>query len=119
MKQFLNGVVQWKTSTCLIFTASMFIYLTMSLLFDNSQVSTALLWTLFWVCAGAAGGVLLHLDFQENAVHLAQPAVCGPLPAGADPGGLEGRVVPHGEGGGLDHVCGHLLSDLHRHDHRL
>ena len=54
MKQFLNGVVQWKTSTCLIFTASMFIYLTMSLLFDNSQVSTALLWTLFWVCAGAA-----------------------------------------------------------------
>lgn len=54
MKQFLNGVVQWKTSTCFIFTASMFIYLTMSLLFDNSQVSTALLWTLFWVCAGAA-----------------------------------------------------------------
>ena len=54
MKQFLNGVVQWKTSTCFIFTASMFIYLTMSLLFDNSQVSTALLWTLFWVCAAAA-----------------------------------------------------------------
>lgn len=54
MKRFLKGVVAWKTSACMIFTAAMFFYLFFCLIFDNRQVSTTMLWTLFWVSAGAS-----------------------------------------------------------------
>ena len=54
MKQFLKGVVAWKTSACMIFTAAMFFYLFFSLIFDNHEVSTSLLWTLFWASAAAS-----------------------------------------------------------------
>ena len=54
MKQFLKAVVRWKTSVCMTFTAAMFLYLFFSLVFGNHQVSTALLWTLFWASAAAA-----------------------------------------------------------------
>lgn len=54
MKKFMKGVVEWKTSACMIFTAAMFLYLVFSLIFDNHEVSTTLLWTLFWVSAGAS-----------------------------------------------------------------
>lgn len=54
MKQFLKGVVAWKTSLCMTFTAAIFIYLIFSLIFDNHQVSTATLWTLFFACAAAS-----------------------------------------------------------------
>ena len=54
MKQFLKGVIEWKTSTCYTFTAAVFIYLVFSLLYDNRQMSTSLLWTLFLVCAAAS-----------------------------------------------------------------
>ena len=54
MKRFLKGVVAWKTSACMIFTAAMFFYLFFSLIFDNHEVSTSLLWTLFWASAAAS-----------------------------------------------------------------
>ena len=54
MKRFLKGVVAWKTSACMIFTAAMFFYLFFSLVFDNHEVSTSLLWTLFWASAAAS-----------------------------------------------------------------
>lgn len=54
MKNFFKGVVEWKTSACMIFTASMFFYLFFSWIFDNHEVSTTLLWTLFWASAGAS-----------------------------------------------------------------
>lgn len=54
MKEFLEGVVKWKTSACLMFTAAVFIYLLFCMAYDTRQVSTAMLWTLFWVSAGGA-----------------------------------------------------------------
>lgn len=54
MKRFLKGVVQWKTSACMIYTAAMFFYLFFSWVFDNRTVSTTMLWTLFWASAGAS-----------------------------------------------------------------
>lgn len=54
MKRFLKGLVEWKTSACMIFTAAMFFYLVFSLVYDNHQASTALLWTLFWASAAAS-----------------------------------------------------------------
>ena len=49
MKKFLKDVVQWKLSACAIFTAAMFIYLCFCFIYGTDQVSTALLWGLFWV----------------------------------------------------------------------
>ena len=54
MKQFLRGVVAWKTSVCMIFTAAMFFYLFFCMVFDHRAVSTTMLWTLFWASAGAS-----------------------------------------------------------------
>ena len=54
MKQFLRGVVAWKTSACMIFTAAMFFYLFFCMVFDHRAVSTTMLWTLFWASAGAS-----------------------------------------------------------------
>lgn len=63
MKQFFKGVMEWKTSACLIFTAAMFIYLCFSLVFDNHEVSTTMLWTLFWV--SAAGSLIQAVCFSN------------------------------------------------------
>lgn len=63
MKKFLKGVVEWKTSACMIFTAAIFIYLVFSLIFDNHEASTALLWGLFWV--SAAGSLIQAICFSD------------------------------------------------------
>ena len=54
MKQFLKGVVEWKTSACMIYTAAMFLYLVFSLIFGNDQVSITMLWALFFASAAAS-----------------------------------------------------------------
>lgn len=46
MKQFIKGVIEWKTSVCFTFTAAIVIYLFFSLVFDNHETTTVLLWTL-------------------------------------------------------------------------
>ena len=54
MKRFLKGVVAWKTSACMIFTAAIFFYLFFCWIYDTREVSTGMLWTLFWASAGAS-----------------------------------------------------------------
>lgn len=63
MKKFLRGVVEWKTSACMMFTAAVFIYLFFCLIYDTREVSTSLLWGLFWVCA--AGSLIQAVCFSE------------------------------------------------------
>ena len=54
MKQFLKGLVEWKTSACMIFTAAIFFYLFFCWVYGTREVSTTMLWTLFWVSAAAS-----------------------------------------------------------------
>lgn len=63
MNNFLKGIVKWKLSACAMFTAAMFIYLCFCLIYDNREVSTALLWGLFWV--SAAGSLLQAVCFSD------------------------------------------------------
>jgi len=50
MKQFLKGVMEWKTAACLMYTAAMVIYLVFCLVLDEREVSTSTLWALLLVC---------------------------------------------------------------------
>lgn len=50
MKKFMDGVMKWKTAACLMYTGSMVIYLFFCLVFDNREVSTAMLWMLLLGC---------------------------------------------------------------------
>lgn len=63
MKKFFKGLVEWKVSACTMFTAAMFIYLFFCLIFDNREVSTAMLWGLFWV--SAAGSLIQAVCFSD------------------------------------------------------
>lgn len=63
MKKFFKGLIQWKMSACAVFTAAMFIYLFFCLIYDNREVSTAMLWGLFWV--SAAGSLLQAVCFSD------------------------------------------------------
>ena len=54
MKQFLKGLVEWKTSACMIFTAATFFYLFFCWVYGTREVSTTMLWTLFWASAAAS-----------------------------------------------------------------
>lgn len=63
MKQFFKGLVECKLSACAMFTAAVFLYLCFCLVYGSRQVSTALLWGLFWV--SAAGAVLQALCFSD------------------------------------------------------
>ena len=74
MKEFLKGLVRWKTSACMIFTAAIFIYLFFCLIYGTREVSTAMLWGLFWV--SAAGSLIQAVCFSDwlikkAGVHLA------------------------------------------------
>lgn len=62
MKNFLKGVIEWKTHTCVLYTAAMFFYMVFSALFGNGNVSLANLWALFLVCA--AGSLIQGLCFS-------------------------------------------------------
>ena len=63
MKRFFKGLVQCKLAACSLFTAAMFLYLCFCLLYGNQEVSTALLWGLFWT--SAAGAFLQALCFSD------------------------------------------------------
>ena len=63
MKKFLKGLVEWKTSACMMFTAATFIYLFFCLIYDTHEVSTSLLWGLFWTCA--AGSLIQAVCFSQ------------------------------------------------------
>lgn len=63
MRKFLQGVVKWKTAACMIFTAAIFIYLLFCLIYDTHEVSTAMLWGLFWV--SAAGSLFQAVCFSD------------------------------------------------------
>ncbi len=54
MKKFFKGLMEWKMSACVLFTAAMFIYLFFCLIYGNREVPTATLWGLFWVSAASS-----------------------------------------------------------------
>jgi len=49
MKDFLKGVMKWKTGVCVMYTGCIMIYLFFSLMFGNREISTAQLWSLLLV----------------------------------------------------------------------
>ena len=53
MKRFVEGVLKWKTAACLMYTATMVIYLVFCLVFGNREVSTSMLWMLLLSCVCA------------------------------------------------------------------
>ena len=53
MKRFVEGILKWKTAACLMYTATMVIYLVFCLVFGNREVSTAMLWMLLLSCVCA------------------------------------------------------------------
>lgn len=63
MKRFLKGVVAWKTSACMIFTAAVFIYLVFCLIYDTREVSAVMLWGLLGV--SVAGSLIQALCFSD------------------------------------------------------
>lgn len=63
MKKYVKGLVEWKTSACMMFTAAIFIYLLFSLIYDTREVPTKILWGLFWV--SAAGSLIQGLCFSQ------------------------------------------------------
>lgn len=63
MKDFLRGVVKWKMSACAIYTAAIFIYLFFCLIYDTREVSTMMLWGLFWV--SAAGSLIQAVCYSD------------------------------------------------------
>lgn len=63
MKKFFKGLIEWKMSACAIFTAAMFIYLCFCLVYNTQEVSTAMLWGLFWVCA--AGSLIQAVCYSD------------------------------------------------------
>lgn len=63
MKKFLKGLIEWKMSACAMFTAAMFIYLCFCGLYNTQEVSTAMLWGLFWVCA--AGSLIQAVCYSD------------------------------------------------------
>lgn len=53
MKQFLKNVMEWKASTCYLYTGAMAIYLFFSTVFHHDEISLTMLWTLFAVSVAA------------------------------------------------------------------
>lgn len=63
MRRFWKGLMEWKMSACALFTAATFIYLFFCLIYDHREVSTAMLWGLFWV--SAAGSLIQAVCFSD------------------------------------------------------
>ena len=63
MKRFLKGLVAWKTSACMIFTAAVLIYLVFCLIYDTREVTTVMLWGLLGV--SVAGSLIQALCFSD------------------------------------------------------
>lgn len=63
MKRFFKGLMEWKTSVCLLFTATMVIYLYFCLIFDNREVPITILWGLLLM--SAAGTLIQAVSFSN------------------------------------------------------
>lgn len=63
MKQFMKGIMEWKTGACLLYTAAMVLYLFFCLIFGNSTVSVTTLWSLLLV--SIAGSLIQALCFTD------------------------------------------------------
>lgn len=63
MKNFFKHPIEWKMSACAVFTAAIFIYLSFCLVYDIREVSTGVLWGLFWV--SAASSLIQAVCFSE------------------------------------------------------
>lgn len=63
MKNLIKGVMEWKTSACFLYTASMAIYLAFCLVFDQREVPVTTLWTLLLACA--VGSLLQGICFSS------------------------------------------------------
>lgn len=63
MKNFWKGLIEWKMSACTIYSAAIFIYLFFCLIYDTKEVSTMMLWGLFWV--SAAGSLIQAICFSD------------------------------------------------------
>ena len=63
MKEFFRRLIECKLSACATFTAAMFSYLCVCLFYNNREVSTTLLWGLFWI--SAAGALIQAVCFSD------------------------------------------------------
>lgn len=54
MKEFFEGVMEWKSAACHMYTGAIVIYLLFSLMFDHWEISATLLWAMLLSCALAA-----------------------------------------------------------------
>lgn len=63
MKQFLKGVMQWKTSACLMFTAAVIIYLIFSMAYGAWEVPVRMLWGLLLV--SVLGSLIQAVCFSD------------------------------------------------------
>lgn len=63
MKNFWKGLIEWKRSVCMIYTAAIFIYLFFCLIYDTREVSTLMLWGLFGV--SAAGSLIQAVCYSD------------------------------------------------------
>ena len=121
MKHFLKGVMQWKTSACLMFTAAVIFYLIFSMIYGTWEVPVMMLWAAACQRGGVAdpGHMLLRMGDQKNALYTAQHPVCCAVPAAADAGGMEIQLVPDGGNRRMGYVYRHVLPDFYYHDRRL
>ncbi|MCI9038203.1 MAG: hypothetical protein HFF80_10750 [Oscillospiraceae bacterium] len=63
MKIFLQRVIEWKAGVCVMYTASMVIYLFFCLVFDHQEVSTTMLWAL--LLASVLGTLIQAVCFSD------------------------------------------------------
>ncbi len=63
MKHFLKGVMQWKTSACLMFTAAVIFYLIFSMIYGTWEVPVMMLWGLLLV--SVVGSLIQAICFSE------------------------------------------------------
>lgn len=66
MKPFWKAVMQWKTSTCHLYTAAMVIYLFFCTVFRNHQVSLIFLWSL--LAMSVASTLIQGLCFSDRII---------------------------------------------------
>lgn len=66
MKKFLDGVMQWKTYACFMFTGSVIIYMILALCMGDSLVSLSTLFSLLIV--SAVGTLIQFVAFSEVVI---------------------------------------------------
>lgn len=62
MKQFLKGIMEWKTAVCLMYTAAMVIYLFFCTVYGQQDIPLSMLWALLLV--SMAGSLIQAVCFS-------------------------------------------------------